>query len=197
MSFAPFWWRFWQCLNKAYNSGNKWQLVNALKYVSKWGPLIAVLCGSNKTWYEKTESGEWIRSSSYWWYFTFQMITTLFCLYWDYYWDWGLLQGDSSEIGGNWYLRIKSKMTFSPKFYYFCVIENTLFRFWWLFASAGIQFGKQYQFLDQMEFLVMIGVLVELTRRWIWAILRVENEFHNNLEQYRDILAIPPIKEED
>lgn len=71
MSFAPFWWRFWQCLNKAYNSGNKWQLVNALKYVSKWGPIIAVVSGSNKTWYEKDESGLWIRSSSYWWYFTF------------------------------------------------------------------------------------------------------------------------------
>jgi len=24
ISFAPFWWRFWQCIHKAYKSGNKW-----------------------------------------------------------------------------------------------------------------------------------------------------------------------------
>ena len=49
MSFAPYWWRFWQCLNKWYKLGNKLQLVNATKYLSKFGPPIAILCGSSKT----------------------------------------------------------------------------------------------------------------------------------------------------
>ena len=43
----------------------------------------------------------------------------------------------------------------------------------------------------------MMGVMIELCRRCIWAVIRVENEFHNNFEQYRDILAIPPIKDDN
>ena len=49
MSFAPYWWRFWQCINKWYKLGNKLQLVNATKYLSKFGPPIAILYGSSKT----------------------------------------------------------------------------------------------------------------------------------------------------
>jgi len=45
--------------------------------------------------------------------------------------------------------------------------------------------------------MIFLGVMVEAVRRTIWAILRVENEFYNNFEQYRDILVIPPIKDED
>jgi len=50
--------------------------------------------------------------------------------------------------------------------------------------------------MDKIELLTMMGVMLEICRRQVWAILRVENEFHNNFEQYRDILAIPPIKDE-
>ena len=55
MSFAPYWWRFWQCINKRVKQGNKQQEANALKYLSKFGPPVAVLLGSGKTfdtqWY--------------------------------------------------------------------------------------------------------------------------------------------------
>jgi len=97
-------------------------------------PIIVALAGSGKTWYDKDGNYD----SSYWCYFTFQMITTIFCLYWDYKWDWGLFNG---EPKGHRFLRINSKMTFSPMFYYLCMIENFLFRFWWLFASAGLTFA--------------------------------------------------------
>lgn len=36
----------------------------------------------------------------------------------------------------------------------------------------------------------------EIIRRSFWAILRVENEFFNNFERYRDNIVIPPIQEE-
>lgn len=38
---------------------------------------------------------------------------------------------------------------------------------------------------------------MEAIRRTIWAIIRVENEFFNNYEEFRDHIAIPPIREED
>ena len=65
ISFAPFWWRFWQCLHKAYKSKNYWQVVNAGKYMSKWGPIIAGLAGSSKHIYD--ENGNF--TSAYWAYF--------------------------------------------------------------------------------------------------------------------------------
>ena len=40
-------------------------------------------------------------------------------------------------------------------------------------------------------------MMVEAIRRTLWSIIRVENEFHNNFEEYRDILMIPPIKEDE
>jgi len=40
--------------------------------------------------------------------------------------------------------------------------------------------------------------MAEVIRRTVWAILRVENEYYNNFEKYRDIITIPPIgKEKD
>jgi hypothetical protein len=36
-----------------------------------------------------------------------------------------------------------------------------------------------------------------MIRRSVWAILRVENEFFNNFEQYRDNIVIPPIRDDD
>jgi hypothetical protein len=37
-AYLPYWWRFWQCINKWKNQGNKMQLVNSCKYASKFGP---------------------------------------------------------------------------------------------------------------------------------------------------------------
>lgn len=53
MAFLPYWWRFWQCINKWYNLGNKLQMVNAMKYFSKFLSPIAILLGSGKTVDEK------------------------------------------------------------------------------------------------------------------------------------------------
>lgn len=61
------------------------------------------------------------------------MLTTLFCLYWDFHWDWGLFRGteQSNRI-------LRDEITYSPGFYYFAMILNTILRFWWLFAFGKI-----------------------------------------------------------
>jgi hypothetical protein len=49
VSFLPFWWRFWQCINKWYYTGLRLQLVNAGKYFSKLvPPLILVFYPTGK-----------------------------------------------------------------------------------------------------------------------------------------------------
>ena len=44
--------------------------------------------------------------------------------------------------------------------------------------------------------MALMGMLAEAIRRAVWAVLRVENEFFNNYEQYRDIIAIPPLEDD-
>ena len=71
---------------------------------------------------------------------------------------------------------------------------NTIFRFWWVIGSFSIHTNV---FFDSIGILTFSSMIVEAMRRTFWAIIRVENEFFNNFEQYRDIVMIPPIKELD
>ena len=77
------------------------------------------------------------------------------------------------------------------------MFSNTLFRLWWIVGSFTITFGDSALFLDKLGLLTFLSMMIEAIRRTIWAVLRVENEFHNNFEQYRDMIIIPPIKEEN
>lgn len=84
MAYAPFWWRMWQCWNRFYRLGDYIQLANGFKYLTKLGPLIAWQLGCAK----KIDG-----DTSFWGFFTAQLITTVYCIYWDYRWDWGLFIG--------------------------------------------------------------------------------------------------------
>ena len=44
---------------------------------------------------------------------------------------------------------------------------------------------------------MFISMMAEAIRRSVWALLRVENEFFNNFEQYRDVIVIQPIKDDN
>jgi len=116
------------------------------------------------------------------------MFTTLFCLYWDYNWDWGLFD---RTLPGAPFLR--DKLVFRPRTYYLAIVLNTIFRFWWLIMMYKIKWGDKNLVAENVELLAFMGMAVEATRRTIWSILRVENEYFNNFENYRDYIAIPPI----
>lgn len=171
-------------------------MVNALKYVSKFGPTIAVLAGSGKN-----------VTVQYAGYLVFQMIATLFCLYWDLYMDWGLFRGTRKN---NRILR--DKMKYAPSYYYFCMVLNTLLRFFWLIGFFHLHIDlhpienhQTYEhaaelasltILKKFEFLTWASMVAEGVRRGFWSTIRVENEFLNNFENYRDLITIPPIKDE-
>ena len=74
--------------------------MNAMKYASKFGPAIAVLCNASKHFNEDTDVDD--DKASYWLYFGTQLFTTLFCLYWDFIWDWGLF---NTKVLGRKFLR--------------------------------------------------------------------------------------------
>ena len=70
-------------------------------------------------------------------------------------------------------------------------------RFWWLIPAIKIKYSNSTIYLEEIELMTFASLLVSIVRRTFWTLIRVENEFHNNFEQYRDILHIPPIKDDE
>jgi len=181
MGFLPYWWRFWQCIHKWYKQGIKLQLVNACKYFSKFLPLIAVLGGSSKK-----------VGGPLGWYVVFQLITTFFCLYWDFYWDWGLFRGTEEDNE-----MLRDEIKYSVKFYKSAMIANTFLRFWWVINLFHIKFAGPVAFLEGIQLMTFLSMMMEAIRRTVWSLIRVENELINNFEKYRTFIAIPPMKDEN
>lgn len=76
------------------------------------------------------------------------------------------------------------------------MIGNTILRFWWLIAYAVITVEQSSLFLKSINIMLFLGMLLEAVRRTLWSLLRIENEFFNNFEEFRDIIIIPPINDE-
>ena len=51
--------------------------------------------------------------------------------------------------------------------------------------------------MNTFEVMATCSLLAEAMRRTQWALLRIENEFHNNFEAYRSIPTIPKLKDDD
>jgi len=52
--------------------------------------------------------------------------------------------------------------------------------------------SSNYPWVATFEFATFLAV-AELFRRYIWALIRIENEQVSNLEQYRYILEVPEL----
>jgi hypothetical protein len=71
--------------------------------------------------------------------------------------------------------------------YYWATAYNALVRLWWVLPYVGFV-NKNNNWIK------VLAMMLEIIRRAIWAVLRVENEFFNNYEKYRTILTIPPME---
>ena len=49
------------------------------------------------------------------------------------------------------------------------------------------------EFYNNVIWITWLESILNATRRTIWVVIRVESEFFNNFEQFRDIVTIPPI----
>ena len=190
MSFLPYLWRFNQNMRKWLVYNHKLQKWNALKYFTLiLGPLALVLyCETHSKFF-------------YYNYYIWKSISSLFKVFWDFYFDWGLFRGTKSS---NRLLR--DNMKFSPQFYYLAMIFDVFGLFFWavvVIAYEKIIEDKQEMAVESLEFynnvnwIIWAEMIVVALRRTIWVLIRVENEFFSNFEQFRDITTIPPIKKEE
>eukprot|EP00831_Metopus_contortus_P039809 TRINITY_DN3117_c0_g1_i2.p2 TRINITY_DN3117_c0_g1~~TRINITY_DN3117_c0_g1_i2.p2 ORF type:complete len:237 (+),score=13.24 TRINITY_DN3117_c0_g1_i2:827-1537(+) len=169
---------FFQCLRKYYDTKEIHpHIVNAGKYMSK---IIVAIVSIIQVF--SNQSYPTLN-------LILTLIATLYCLIWDMTMDWGLLR--ESPV----YPMLRAKLLFPASYYYFALTTNLILRFAWvitLFKSTIFYTSA----LGNQSLLFILGI-AELYRRIQWSLFRVENENVNNFENYRTVLEIPELPEEE
>lgn len=158
LTLAPLWIRFQQCLRRARDDSARWpNLPNAGKYAA------ALLVG---VW-GAARSG--VHSSPLW--VTAFAAATFYQFFWDVMMDWDLLSYSTASIG------MRSRRLFPQRWVYpAAVITNFLLRFFWTVTIIPEAPGR---FLFTPAFQRTLGpfvAAVEVIRRGMWAVFRVEAE---------------------
>jgi len=116
IALLPFWFRFAQCLVRYKETKLNAHLWNAGKYMSslflQLANMFRTLCPLSPVVVPL--------------YICVALASTIYCLIWDYYMDWGLIR---SNEAGKRYLR--PKLLFPRWFYYYAMASNCVMRFFW------------------------------------------------------------------
>ena len=132
----------------------KSSLVNASKYVS-----IMIMNIFFVLWY--TSRDPYLKAI----YIIVGILTSIFCLAWDFYIDWGLFRSTAPDRK---YLRAKLLL---PKwFYYFGIVSNTILRFMWILQIVLV---SNESIKSDHQLSIFILSVAEGFRRAQWTILRV------------------------
>lgn len=179
----PAFWRLCQCIRR-YRDDQKAHphLTNALKYFLT---MIAI-CMSivfNITGYESAKV-LWI---------IFAIFASVLSMWWDIIFDWGLFQPNATEP----YLR--NEIVYPKTFYYAAIPMDIILRLGWIFLVfpsvwSSITLDKVLNLSTSSNIsglIVYFLALVEVCRRIVWALIRLENEHVQNVGQFRAIKDVP------
>ncbi|CAE7682352.1 PHO1-H4, partial [Symbiodinium microadriaticum] len=96
--------------------------------------------------------------------FVVSAVTTAYCFYWDVVMDWGLGNRDVP------YFLLRRELYFQPMTYYTAIVLDLVMRLGWAILISPSQTYLQ-------QHLVLLLGCVELLRRFMWAVFRVEWEW--------------------
>ena len=113
------------------------------------------------------------------------IVSTSYAYYFDLKWDWGLLESNN-------YLR-KEIIFGTRRPYYLIIGINLIFRFVWV---LNISPDVLRSIPLERYFLIMVVSSIEIVRRVVWSIFRIEKE-HIMAEKYYDSIGITRNKEEE
>ena len=170
ISVYPQFIRWTQCINKIYYTRQLWpHLGNFFKYSSG---IANVLMG-----YFYTKNSSNLRL-----YFRIFIgaISTCYNLFWDIYLDWGCGRKNDKHF------LLREKLTYPQVLYYISIIYDIIVRTTWTWNFIHIKNSLS-------EWKNILTCTLEIIRRAIWVLIRVENENLSNPENYRTILAIPDL----
>lgn len=135
-------------------------------------------------------------------YYVFKIIGTCHKVCWDFRVDWGLFQARQNEKTP-WGLR--DKRSFSACTYYLCMLFDIFGLFFWaivlyLYSAFSTQTADKslasLEFYSNVMWITWAEMFVYAARRTVWTFVRVEAEYHGNMELYRDIVTVPPMAKE-
>ncbi|KAI8585980.1 EXS family-domain-containing protein [Geranomyces variabilis] len=167
----PACWRLAQCLRRYHDAPLRHpHLTNALKYCLSLS--VIFLSATAKITESSVARGFWI---------LFAILASCYAYFWDVWFDWGLFQRQNK----NKYLR---KVIVYPKWVYGTAIcTNFVLRLSWVFLLSPNNWGL----FNDARLLVYLQALMELWRRFIWCIIRMENEHTNNIGNFRAVTEVP------
>ncbi|KAH6893262.1 EXS family-domain-containing protein [Thelonectria olida] len=163
-------WRLLQCLRRYKDTQNVFpHLVNGGKYTATI--LAAVMLSLYRLSGTHTRLGLFI---------TFSTVNSIYCSIWDLFMDFSLLQPQSRHWALRDILALKRRWV-----YYFIMVVDPILRFAWIFYAI---FTHDKQHSTIVSFMV---AFMEVLRRGMWALFRVENEHCANVSQYKASRDVP------
>ncbi|CAN8293658.1 unnamed protein product [Cochlearia groenlandica] len=171
VAVIPYVSRLLQCLRRLFEEKNPEQGYNGLKY------FLTIVAVCLRTAYS-IQKGQvvWRVLAA-----IFSFIAAIFCTYWDFIHDWGLLKRTSK----NRWLRDKLLVP-QKKVYFIAMILNVILRFAWLQTVLDFNFSFMHR-----QTMVAVVASLEIIRRGIWNFFRLENEHLNNVGKYRAFKSVP------
>lgn len=167
-SALPLWFRFHQCLNRYYQTGNRFpNLPNALKYAISH--TVVIVSSFHPSYSHYDNSQEWDSYRFIW--LSSILVSTLYVFSWDVLMDWGLYPES--------FFHLRNDLMYSKKrYYYWAIVSNFFLRFAWTLTLIPsninpffVQTGPHDVFYYKMVFLPLVSFL-EIFRRAQWALLR-------------------------
>ncbi|KAG5919850.1 hypothetical protein E4U42_006402 [Claviceps africana] len=163
-------WRFLQCLRRYRDTRNVFpHLVNGGKYIMTIAS--AVVLSLYRIHNSRSNLALFIGLS---------VLNSVYVCIWDLFMDFSLLQTGARHKGLRDILALKHQWP-----YYLVMIVDPLLRFVWIFYAI---FTHDTQHSTIVSFMVSF---VEVLRRAMWALFRVENEHCANVAQYKASRDIP------
>jgi hypothetical protein len=156
----PFQWRLVQCIVKHINMPNAYNLLNIIKWTLSLNTLALAFLDN-----QFPDSG--FHTS----FVVSVIVTSLLSIFMDVTFDWGLFRPSSKRFP------LREKMLFPPWTYYAAVVINAPLRVTWTISFTPTVFG-----FTNREYLLFGWALMEVFRRSLWALFRLEHEHMVNTE---------------
>jgi len=188
----PLWWRLLQCARRFHDSGDKKHLANLGKYFAS---IVVVLVGA-------LELGE----NSIVVVIIVSIISTTYSATWDVFMDWGLGHDEllaifsasptgiveQSEDAGvqDTTKTSKGRQLLFPKYFYPCaIIFDIVARCSWVISLLPIT--ALTDDVPTRELFRFAMTALEIARRSVWAVIRIEHEQVANASKYRALMWVP------
>jgi hypothetical protein len=177
LNVVPYHIRTMQNLRKYWDEGDNLQLINAVKNLISGLAIIFAFVDSILI----KSLGTWNFMKIYW--LIFITIGSHYKFIWDVYVDWGLFR----SIHKHPFLR--RNLIFHPFWYYISMVYNLIIRFIWI-PLLVINITVQPNEIAGFWMSLLVAAL-EIFRRFLWNVFRLENEHLTNCEHFRVVREIP------